>query len=244
MSLIGTWYGKIQGVDTTLGIYANQTFKFRDMVGKWEERGGKLMLVSDQKTSIYNYATNYLIGKETLTLIYEGDRIDDAVILTKETPNDPTPNQNNAQYSQNFVNFLQQMSTLGSYPATPAPLGNTSGNIFLPSSNLFSSPPLSTPVNNYPLVNNGVNSVPNQPQSYTKARWGITFAVPDGWFVVEKKALNSIMVASSTEPGLIMIRFMPGMNILFKSNHHYPLKKQLFDNGTCRHVPANVYCWI
>jgi len=93
------------------------------------------------------------------------------------------------------------MNTLGSLSSIPT--SNT--NIFKPTT----TPP-SIPVNNFA---NNTNSLPGRPQSYTKVRWGITFDVPDNWFVVEKKALNSIMVASTTQPGLVMIRFMPTMNI-------------------------------
>ncbi len=37
-------------------------------------------------------------------------------------------------------------------------------------------------------------------------RWGLSFAVPDKWFVTDKQA--ALLVASKTEPGLMIVRFL------------------------------------
>src|SRR4051794_19257174 len=42
---------------------------------------------------------------------------------------------------------------------------------------------------------------------YIHPHWGVNFVVPDQWFVTDRKVV--LLVASKTQPGLIIVRFAP-----------------------------------
>ena len=42
---------------------------------------------------------------------------------------------------------------------------------------------------------------------WTQAQWGVEFALPAGWKAVERE--STVLLGSETEPGLILVRFMP-----------------------------------